>query len=83
MLEDFIAGLGAGDYAANRVRGLADWGQSESPMSYNALLVAYDRPPDPFRLPGATPITGAEMVVLAGLGADPRACRSWPSPARR
>lgn len=69
LLDDFISGLGADDYAAYRVRNMADWGQGDSPVSYNALLVAYGHAADRFRLVGGDAYYGAEMVYLAALGA--------------
>tara|TARA_E500000305_G_scaffold111923_1_gene129240 strand:- start:12886 stop:13644 length:759 start_codon:yes stop_codon:yes gene_type:complete len=69
MLDDFIADLGEENYAAYRVKDMADWGQGDSPISYNALLVAYGHDADRFRLLGGDAYYGAEMVFLAALGA--------------
>lgn len=69
MLDEYISGLGESDYAAYRVSGIGDWGQSDSPMSYNALLVAYGKPADVYRFPGGDAYYSAELVSLAALGA--------------
>ncbi|GHG78889.1 C40 family peptidase [Pseudodonghicola xiamenensis] len=68
-LDKFVSGLGAQDYVVYRLAHAADWGQADSPLSYNALLVAYGHPADPFRLPGGTEYYSAELVFLAALGA--------------
>ena len=44
-------------------------GQSDSPISYNALLVAYGKPADRYRFPGGDAYYSAELVFLAALGA--------------
>lgn len=69
MLDEFISGLDESDYAAYRVTGAGDWGQSDSPISYNALLVAYGKPADLYRFPGGDAYYSAELVYLAALGA--------------
>lgn len=69
MLADFVVGLGVAEYAVYRPRDMADWGQGDSPISYNALLVAYGRAADRFRLMGGDTYYGAELVYLAALGA--------------
>ncbi|WP_162946786.1 peptidoglycan peptidase [Ruegeria sp. EL01] len=69
MLDEFVAGLDESDYAAYRIREAGDWGQSDSPISYNALLVAYGKPADRYRFPGGDAYYSAELVFLAALGA--------------
>lgn len=69
MLDEFISGLDENDYAVYRVTGVGDWGQNDSPISYNALLVAYGKPADVYRFPGGDAYYSAELVFLAALGA--------------
>ncbi len=69
MLGDFVTGLRASDYAVYRLQDMADWGQGDSPISYNALLVAYGQAADRSRLMGGDTYYGAELVYLAALGA--------------
>lgn len=68
MLFEFIEGLDDGGYSVYRLDAATVWGQADSPISYNALLVAYGQPADPYRLPGGTAYYGAELVSLAALG---------------
>ena len=78
MLDEFISGLDESDYAAYRVSGGGDWGQSDSPISYNALLVAYGKPADLYRFPGGDAYYNAELVYLAALGAGVQLGRPVP-----
>jgi hypothetical protein len=69
MLDEFVSGLDESEYAAYRIREAGDWGQGDSPISYNALLVAYGKPADRYRFPGGDAYYSAELVFLAALGA--------------
>lgn len=69
MLDEFVAGLDESDYAAYSIREAGDWGQSDNPISYNALLVAYGKPADRYGFPGGDADDSAELVCLAALGA--------------
>lgn len=68
MLDEFVSGLDESEYAAYRIREVGDWGQSDSPISYNALLVAYGKPADRYRFIGGDAYYSAELVFLAALG---------------
>ncbi len=69
MLDEFVDGLNESEYAAYRIREAGDWGQGDSPISYNALLVAHGKPADRYRFPGGDAYYSAELVFLAALGA--------------
>lgn len=69
LLAEFTAGLTEAEFAVYRAPAADVWGQADNPISYNALLVAYGRPADPYRLAGGAAYYSAELAMLAALGA--------------